>query len=327
MSVQVLHAAGLRIIQTMKSILEQPASHELKVFIDQQLTKETDQRMVGFLRLLVTDNEANRARARQVFQYLERQLHEKQTDVAARPTDHVGSTQPETEAIAAPVARALPPGSASELGMASLLGAPTSTAPAKQVHSIPYKDPLDELETITYNQLADGTVKAYSIITADTTPEQLAGAHITRVVAAVIGVEGQKIVEHGFGFVLPIPIEGGINLDHSLKERCQMKLAMGYPGAIGIYDDHAGPHIGGISNFMALHESMSDGYKFLLDLEIIPINGRFSLSIKPQQLIERYCDVGEGPVLDRVCSVHMRKLLFACEKIGFIGFLGEVEVS
>jgi len=120
--------------------------------------------------------------------------------------------------------------------------------------------------------------------------------------------------------VLTIP-DGGLPLHHN-GQRNIINIAMDYPGTIALYDDHQGPHLPGISSFMTIHEAMNLGYRFLLDLEVIPINGRFAFSMKPHQYIERH--EKEQPA--RVSSAHLRQLMYACERLGFIGIIGEVEV-
>jgi hypothetical protein len=334
----------LRIIQTIEAILEQPPSHDLKEFIDQQLQREQPKsEMASYLRLLTTDNEVNRVKAREALKILTRQVQEEQAAVA-RGEDpglimarHQPKPSGERQVLAAEIPEGVDPQATVNAAIESYSKHRTADVVSLADHSrrsntlqpagetrgrIPFRDAAGALEVVRYTMKADNEVRDYSIITSDTTVEHLGGQQISKVVGVIVGIEGQRKVEHGFGFVLNIPGDG-ILLNHEPGKRNIIQIGMSYPGTTALFDDHEGPRLGGISHFMTLHESMTLGYRYLLDLEIVPIQGRYAFSIKPHQFIERY----ENGQPSRISSAHLRQLSYACEKLGFIGMIGEVDVS
>jgi hypothetical protein len=316
----------LRIIQTMRTVLQTPASEELKKLIALHMAKTNDARMRGFLRLLASDDESHRAIAEEGFRILEQRYQELQASKPqAAPKDVVAT--PDVYSLKHDVPAANDDHVSVKVAPAATarVDHPAAIVPNRDARYIHYAHPSPEVQGIDYptssNPNAPRTRMTY--ITSDLTERDL-GARIARVAGLVVGIKGQKEVEHGFGFYLPFDSGTGPVIDYSGKTRNIIRIAMGLPQTIAIFDDHRGAHFGGVSDFFTIFECMKDGYRFLLDLEIIPVNGRFALSIQPHHWIDRL-DANGQPA--RVSSAHLKKLLHAADNIDFIAFTGEVEVS
>jgi hypothetical protein len=288
----------LHIVQTLRALLQAPPTEEFKRLVTLHLEQTKDRLMGGFLRLLMSDDKAHRQMAESAFRELERRVQERVATRQALPI----KDDPEPVSV-----RSAPP-----------------TDTTQDARYVPYVHANPEMQGIDFRISSDPNVAPvrYTCITNELTAEDI-GRPITHVAGLVIGVRGQKEIEHGFGFYLPFK-SGVLAIDHGGNKRNILNIEMGLPHAIALYDDHRGPHLGGVSDFFTILEAMRDGYRFLMDLEIIPVNGRYMLSMQRNIWIERQSSNGTP---SRVASVHLKKLLHATDNIDFIAFTGEVIVS
>lgn len=312
--------ARMRIVRTCKAILESAPSPELTAYIKSELGKATDPRFKGFLNLLITDNTANRQAALEAFRIIERDMQE----TAAREERPSTAAAPFGMPLIDNTIDELPPQSAAPATRTADIIDLTSVARTREVKFIPVHFATDdpEAEDMDIPATADpnGPRKKFTILGNETPAELLATQRPTSVAGLLMGVRGQKKVRHGFGIYLPLN-SGQITLT---DQPTRVRIAVGLPGAVHLYDDHTGPRLPGMSQFFAMVESMRDGYRFLVDLEIIPVNGRYLLSMKPQPFIDRVDPEGKPAMVN---TVHLPKLHFAAEHLDFIGFMGEVQVS
>lgn len=298
----------LRIIRLIKGVLETKPNPSLTAFIQREHAKTANPDIKALLNLLLTDNEANRAKARDGLAILERQVQEAS----------VAGNAPKIAELAPVAAPATPPAKDNVIDLTKRV----HTAPSGSIRPfyIPSEDPEAEVIQWPTGPEADSPRIPYSIITAETTPEQLAHSMPTSIFGLCIGIKGQPKMAHGFGFYLPLP-RGKAKFNGN--DPIQFKIALTMPEVITLFDDHVGPRLGGVANFFAAYESLKDGYRFLLDLEIIPVNGRFVMSMKPQLHFDR-----NGNNQQLACNiVHLHKLLTAAENLAFLGFTGETEIT
>lgn len=331
-------ARRLRILQTMQAVLKQAPSEQLKTFVQAQREKESDPTMLAFLNLLATDNQRNRDIAYSIFKDMETAVQAEQ----AATIDGTSAKDANTVAAAmAPVETSAPSNEPAAEKALETLGESATDQPdlRTELHSprpveedavekaptlVPFTLIDEEVEKVSFTLSKEGeesVERVYSIITAKMDAAVL--APVKNVTGVIIGIKGQDKVEHGFGFVLPIS-EEGLTIDRTGKERCIIRIAMGYPQSLSFYDDHQGPRLRGVSYFMAVHEIMNKGYRFLLDLEIVPINGRFALSMRPGCWIER--TDGQGN-LARMASTDLDALEYATDNLDFVGFLANAEIA
>lgn len=301
----------LRILQVMQAVLRQPASKELKAFIEKHMLSENDPTMLAFMHLLVTDNERNRDIAYTIFKDLEAETAAAQAALMDTPNEAPIPTQDtpaETETVEVEDTVEVK----EEAVVQDVVNG------VRPFHVIDSEDM--EKVTFTLNSSVDDVevqpMTTYSIITKNSNIELT--RNVNRVMGIVMGVRDQLNVEHGFGFVLPLG-GNGLVLDRTGKERCLIKIAMSYPSTFNIFDAHEGIHSTDISYFFALHELMTKGYRFMLDLDIAPIGQKFALMMQPSPLFDRVDASGEAlPIL----SSDLKALSYALEKLDFIGFLG-----
>jgi hypothetical protein len=345
--------ARLRIIQSMQAILEQPPSAELSSFIALEVERTADPLFKAFLRTLSTDNEANRATAMEAFKVLERR-HQDELAAYSSNSNNVDQSQALTDRMAEyarqrELAGHSPTndpadiisfmnkgGTGLELVDASFPKDIAVDAPAVQLTGKvvdfpqkksgvfhPFVDKTDTLEKVKFTLAtpdANGEKeRIYSIITPNSPFDRL--VHISRITGVVVGIQGQHVVDHGFGYLLPF---GNADVRFKGNEPIDIKIALEYPNALALYDDHNGYKLPFFSHFMAIHEALADGYRFLLDLKIIPVNGHYALSTQPHCFIDRKDKDGQKQY---VSSASLHKLAYAAEKLGIVGFIGEVEVS
>lgn len=334
----------LNIVTTMRSLMARQPSPDMVRFVKDQLQITTHPQVRAFMQLIISEDPRYRMVAEEGLKLLEHKLQEdhvhQQVVEAAAATETFPSTETITRTLspadadarrfhgrdegidmlaafkgfeASPAAEP-----AKERALAKVLPFTVAQTPSQKA---PWHTPQEGVPSIS---IPTGTEpnsprKVYSYISST----QAVDRHIATVAGLVMGIKGQPEVEHGFGFYIPVP-EDAVTLDYTGQKRNIIRIAMSLPQTIVLYDDHRGPHLGGISNFFTIYEAMLDGYRFLLDLEIIPINGRFALSIQEAIHIDRH-DTDGAPSF--VSSVHFNKLAHACAALGFHAFTGEANVN
>jgi hypothetical protein len=349
------YSKRLEIIKVMRALLERKSSPELAGFIKDRLGDPNMQPQIrAFMQLLISDDQRLRSIADEGFRILERQHQEEQaravreqgigsqatTDVVDRSafaTAFANSrpvpdpANPHLRDPGPDLARASNAMEVAAQTLNNIVQAPSASR--QQAGSQVSYQPVCSNNTELHQHIAipvsaqdlNGPRNTWSYITNDVSVADLnvRTPGITHVAGLVIGVEGQKNVEHGFGFYLPLA-PGAFRLDYTGQRPNRIRIAMSFPEAIAIYDDHNAPRIGGISNFFTIYEALNDGYRFLLDLEIVPVNGKFALSIQKTVSIDRR---NKDREVTGVSSAHLDKLAHACSAIGFIAFTGDTEIS
>jgi hypothetical protein len=349
-------AERLGIVTTMRSLMARRPSPELVTFVKDQLQSTTHPQVRAFMQLIISDDQRLRIIAEEGLKLLEHKLQDDQanqrTEVSFPSAETVTAALPEQiQSDPLDTVTHLQEPSASSNDADSMLAAlkgfsahetppPVVTQPIVEkaqepisAKVLPFTQPASIHRTAPWHTSQEGVPsisiptgedkdsprKVYSYISST----QAVDRRIAHVAGLVVGIKGQLDVEHGFGFYLPLP-DGVIQLDYTGQKRNIIKIAMALPQTIALYDDHRGPHMGGVSNFFTIFEAMRDGYRFLLDLEIIPINGRFALSIQEAIHIDRIDTTGKPAF---VSSVHLNKLAHACTAIGFHAFTGEADYN
>jgi hypothetical protein len=256
-------AARLNMMQAMQSLLAMPPSADLKALVEVRLKETTDPVYKGFLNLLVTDNQAHRDLAAQIFHGLEAELTsqrgEEVAEAAQKADELIEASRVSQPAIAVeepandvPAAPEPPVLSGADIPMT--------------MHWLSHKSD-EEVYDLKYSDANNNVTKIerYGILTSYTRFAQPAEQELKSIRAVIIGVAGQTSIAHGFGFVLPI----ADNLAPSFKDgRVYLPMRLEYPTAIPLYDDHNATQVPGLKDFLAIHDVMSRGYTFLLDLHV-----------------------------------------------------------
>lgn len=327
-------AARLGIVTTMRSLMVRQPSPDLTAFVKDQLQTTTDPQVRAFMQLIIAEDPRYRVIAEEGLKLLEHKLQE---DQAHDAMERIRLTMAEPEPVDAPlqVEAEQRPEEPARGGSEDMLSAlmdfsapdvrpqvvtPLTVQPkASVIRSRSWHTSEAGVESIYIPEGEDpnGPKKRYSYIGPNTKVDR----PITSVAGLVINIKGQPQVEEGFGFYMPLP-EGLIKLDYTGQKRNVINIAMSLPETIVLFDDHRGPRLGGVSNFFTIYEAMRDGYRFLLNLEIIPVNGRFALSIQEAIFIDRRDADGK---IAYVSSAHLNKLGHACSAIGFHAFTGDAD--
>lgn len=321
--------ARLKIITVMHSLMARQPSPDLVAFVKNQLQTVTDPQVRAFMQLIIAEDPRYRQLAEEGLKLLEQRLQEEEVQrhavdnpcLTIDPMHGRGGVDDMLAAFkgaAAPIPATPLPETAGWSSSATVVPFPTPHTPPTPV-SLPWHSPQADIESIAIPIGADphGPKNLYSYIN----PSLAVDRPITTVAGLVIAIAGQPQVEHGFGFYLPLP-SGLIKIDYTGQHRNVIKIAMSLPETIVLYDEHQALRLGGISNFFTIYEAMRDGYRFLLDLEIIPVNGRYALSLQNAVHIDRRDPQGQPAF---VSSAHLNKLAHACSAISFHAFTGEFD--
>lgn len=318
-------ASKLRIIQTMRSILAQPPSEGLLAKIEEvrQADDHSSPTLSAFLGLLASGSSRNR----DIAYTLLTDMQESLAAEAEAPPAVVERVEPSADPSSVMLVE-LPPASTVEVELPSTvepldLIAISSQSAASTIQPF-HREGFQEAIPVRYQDHPEGEVaeRVYSLIAANTTAEMFDDHQLVAVTAVVMGVRDQLVVEHGFGFTLLLGA-AGLPLDVSGGQPWRLPVRMGYPSALPSFGGNEAVGLNGCDSFLAMHALMRLGYKFLVELEITPVNGRFLLSMSPKVLVERNGEDGQVMPVD---SAHLTQLQFAIAQLAFVGFLANEEI-
>lgn len=306
----------LRIIQTMRAIMALPPTENLLAKVEEaRLAGNNSPTLTAFLSLLATGSQRNRDIAYTMLTDMQESLA-LEDPIAVPAETPVGPLDRTRTMIAEPVAEESAAMSSADPVEAQLVVIETPKPF--------YREGLFESITLRYGADGEeGEDEKYSIIPFDATAELFDGHRIATVAGVIVGVQGQGKVEHGFGFTLPFPPEGQ-PFDADGRSPWQVKMRMSYPRSMPTVDKQALGTLPGSAQFLAMHQCLQWGYQFLLEMQIVPVNGRFSLSMSPTVLLERRSAEGQVIAFD---AAHLDELNFATSQLGFVGFLAKEETN
>lgn len=345
------YAKRLHLVVLMRTLINLPPSEQAADVINTMIQREAKQPVINhplmaFLKMLrahhTGQDPSYLGMAERALFQLEQELEaEKSTAIAeiANPPSKAAQVPPRaSQQPSAPAAPAAPftavapqAPSLKRLGQPDVRRVPHTATPVIKPYLIaqaPGAPHVPEIYIPFDEKKGENTVidrRVYTLLSDMTDSSQMArgNGEIVRVSGIWMGMNGQRETEEGYGFYMHLPQSAGfIELNKTDIKTVKLQLALGYPGTIVHWDkEHAG-ELTGASEFLAAHQLMLLGYRFLLTLSVVWYTGP-ELRLVPALVNVCVDRVNKDGTPAHVDAQHLLELHYIAKRLKFVAFTAE----